>query len=235
MLHELLALLRGTEPNPIGDEFTQMLQESHKATIKAGKIYFGSHVEQQKRDKLHERDKRVNKLQRKIRKRVLVYLAVRSNAPNLLYCLVLMSLVKDVERIGDYAKNLTEVGEFCHAPLPLSQIADELRDIRRGVESGLAGAVEVVGNSDKDRALVLIREGMDLAKRCDSLLKRISNSDHDAGTTTALVLGTRYYKRICGHALNIISSVVQPLHKLDYIDVEEIPEADLEVTPAVVS
>jgi hypothetical protein len=32
------------------------------------------------------------------------------------------------------------------------------------------------------------------------------------------VLGTRYYKRIGGHVLNILSSVVMPLHKLDYYD-----------------
>ncbi len=67
----------------------------------------------------------------------------------------------------------------------------------------------------------------DLAKRCDSLLERIAKSDYGAGTTTALVLGARYYKRIGAHVLNILSSIVMPVHKLDYFDEDEIPEADL--------
>jgi hypothetical protein len=35
-------------------------------------------------------------------------------------------------------------------------------------------------------------------------------------------LGCRYYKRIGGHVLNILSSVVMPLHKIDYYDEDEI-------------
>ena len=45
----------------------------------------------------------------------------------------------------------------------------------------------------------------------------------DARTTTALVLGARFYKRIGGHVLNVLSSVVMPLHKVDYYDEDDIP------------
>ena len=39
-----------------------------------------------------------------------------------------------------------------------------------------------------------------------------------------LVLCARYYKRIGGHALNVLSAVVMPLHKVDYYDEDEIAE-----------
>ena len=48
--------------------------------------------------------------------------------------------------------------------------------------------------------------------------------DYDAGKTTALVLGARYYKRIGGHLLNVLSSVVMPLHKVDYYDEDEVKQ-----------
>ena len=48
--------------------------------------------------------------------------------------------------------------------------------------------------------------------------------------TAAQVLGTRYYKRIGGHVLNILSSVVMPLHKIDYYDEDSIP-AELRTQP----
>ena len=38
----------------------------------------------------------------------------------------------------------------------------------------------------------------------------------------ALVLGTRFYKRIGGHVLNVLSSVVMPLHKIDYYHEESV-------------
>ena len=40
----------------------------------------------------------------------------------------------------------------------------------------------------------------------------------DAGATTAFILGTRYYERIGGHLLNVLSGVVMPLDKVDYYD-----------------
>ena len=39
---------------------------------------------------------------------------------------------------------------------------------------------------------------------------------------TAQILGCRYYKRIVGQALNVLSSALMPLHKVDYYDEEEI-------------
>ena len=56
-----------------------------------------------------KQDVKINKLQRKIRKRVMLHLSVQANSPDLPYCLVLISLIKDVERIGDYAKDLSEI------------------------------------------------------------------------------------------------------------------------------
>ena len=75
----------------------------------------------------------------------------------------------------------------------------------------------------REQALSLIRHGKDLAQRADGLLQRIARSPHTPGQTTALVLGARYYKRIGGHVLNLLSSVVMPLHKIDYYDEDEVP------------
>ena len=71
----------------------------------------------------------------------------------------------------------------------------------------------------------MIQQGRDMAHRCDALVARISQSSYDACATTALVLGTRYYKRIGGHVLNVLSSVVMPLHKVDYFNEAEVQNA----------
>ena len=177
----------------------------------------------EERTRIYKRDVRVNKLERSIRKRVVSHLSIASNTAHLPYCLLLMGLVKDVERIGDYAKNLSEVPDIFAGEMPSNGIMEELRSIREGIEESISEAAEVFVNSDRERAMPLILTGKDLAQRADGLLLRIAQADNSAGVTTSLVLGVRYYKRIGGHVLNVLSSVVMPLHKVDYYDEDEIP------------
>ena len=239
MLRELLSIFRSEKPlRAMGDKFTEMVNLTYTMTLDAGEIFFRMESAPEERTRIYKADVQVNKLERAIRKQVIAHLSITGNTPSLPYCLLLMSLVKDVERIGDYAKNLAEAPEFNHAQLPDDEIVTELREIRKGVESAFAVTAEVFQSSDRERALQLIRQGRDLTHRCEALIARISRSDYPANLTTTTVLASRYYKRIGAHALNILSSVVMPLHKLDYYDEKEIAESaaddddeDINATP----
>lgn len=232
MLRELLSILRSKSgEQTVGELFDKMLRTSLLHTRRAGDVYFGADAATEERDKLHRKDARINKLERKIRKRVLLHLSAHSNVPNIPYYLLLISLIKDVERIGDYAKNLTEVGEFCPTPIPDSSILDRLKLIRENVEAALGLTPEVFENSDHDRAVALLVEVEDSARMCDALLPEIAESGYDSGVATALVLGARYYKRIASHLMNILSSIVVPLHRVDYFDRERIGSSDARDSP----
>lgn len=222
MLRELISIFRSDKPlSAMGDNFARMLQLAYDVTVKAGEIYFGRDAAPEQRTQIYKQDVQVNKLQRAIRKQVIAHLSVRGNTADLPYCLLLMSLVKDVERIGDYAKNLSEVPDVHPEPLPEDEIVAELREVRAGVEAAFSVTAKSFETLDHDRAVELIQQGKDIAHRCDALIEKIARSDYDARTTTALVLGTRFYKRFSGHILNVLSSVVMPLHKLDYYDEKE--------------
>lgn len=223
MLRELISIFRSDNPlAAMGQNFERMLQLAYDLTVKAGELYFNPTPPPEDRTWIYHQDVQINKLQRKIRKQVIAHLSLRSSTPDLPYCLLLVSLVKDVERIGDYAKNLSEVSEIRSKPLPEDEIVAELREIRAGVEGAFSVTAGSFETLDRDRAVTLIQQGKDIAHRCDALIEKIARSNHDARTTTALVLGTRFYKRFSGHILNVLSSVVMPLHKLDYYDEREL-------------
>ena len=223
MLRELLTIFRpGNALGTMADEFAEMLRMTCDMTVRAGEIYFGRAASSEERTLIYKTDVKVNKLERAIRKHIVAHLSVQRHSPDLPYCLLLMSLVKDVERIGDYAKNLSEVVDLYSGELPEDAIAAELKEVRTAVEEAFRASAEVFAGSDRERALALIRQGKDDAQRSDGLLARIARSGYDAGCVTALVLGARYYKRINGHLLNVLSSVVMPLHKVDYYDEDEI-------------
>lgn len=225
MFRELISIFRGDNPlGRMGDNFTKMLRLTQDQTVRAGQIFFSKPASPEERTQIYKQDVKVNKLERKIRKQVIAHLSVAGNAADVPYSLLLMSLVKDVERIGDYAKNLAETLDVSGAILPDDDTVAELKEICNGVEGVFEAVAEVFARSDEEEAVELIRQGRDMSHRCDALIDRIAKSDYDAATTVAVTLGTRFYKRIGAHLLNILSGVVMPLHKLDYYD-EKVLEA----------
>ena len=225
MFRELISIFRADNPlGRMGDNFAKMLNLTRDQTIRAGEIFFSKPPSPEERTQIYKQDVKVNKLERKIRKQVIAHLSIAGNSADVPYSLLLMSLVKDVERIGDYAKNLAETLDVSGAMLPDDDTVAELREIRTGIEGTFEAVAEVFAQSDEEEAVALIRQGRDMSHRCDALINRIAKGDYDAATTVAVTLGTRFYKRIGAHLLNILSGVVMPLHKLDYYD-EKVLEA----------
>jgi phosphate uptake regulator len=227
MLQELLKIFRGGDPlRTIASNFSQMLELAHENILLAGKIFFENKVPPASRSLVYKQDIKINQMQRTIRKQVATHLSMTTGTLDVPYCLAMMSLVKDVERLGDYAKNIVELLDLHPDPLPQDELTEELTEIREEVETILNDAHEVLTNLDRDKAMDRIRCGKDLARRCDAMLTKVARSDYNAGAAAALVLGTRYYKRIGGHLVNIMSSVVMPLHKVDYYDEDDIQKLD---------
>ena len=224
MLRQLISIFRSSDPlREMGDHFAEMLRIARELSLKAGEIFFESKEAPEERTWIYDQDVKVNELERSIRKQVIAHLSLSDNRASLPYCLLLISLVKDVERIGDYSKNLIEITEFFSGPLPSDELTAELKEIRTGVEAAFAGVTRVLDESDQEAALGLIQQSKAIARRCDMLVVQTARSSYDSSTTAAVVLAARYYKRIGGHVLNILSSVVMPLHKIDYYDEDAIP------------
>jgi phosphate transport system protein len=224
MFRELLSLFRASDAiATMGRDFNQMLDAALELTVRAGEIFFGENRGEGEREEISKRDVVINKLERSIRKQVIVHLTLSTDNRDVSYCLLLMSIVKDVERIGDYAKNLAEVHSEGGAEIPDDEHGTELRELRRIVESMFAEVSRVFASSDSKTATALITQGRAVNRRCDALIASVTRSDYGAATTTSLVLGARYYKRIGSHLLNVLSGVVMPLHKLDYYDEDALP------------
>ena len=219
MLRELLGIFRASDPlAEMGANFGRMLQLTYDMNIAAGQIFFGQEDRSAERQHIYGRDGQVNEFERTIRRQVITHLAMPGNKADLPYSLLLMSLVKDVDRLGDYAKNLSEIVDIRPDPLPEGPELTSLVAIRERVEHAFRSCADVFSHSRKDEAMELIQQGRETARQCDRLITEIGRGNHDAATTTALILGTRYYKRIGGHVLNVLSSVVVPLDEVDYYD-----------------
>lgn len=230
MFKELLSLFKSSDAiAQMGRDFERMLAEAHDLTLRSGLIFFDEGARDDEHMEISKRDVAINKLERSIRRQVITHLTLASNPRDVPYCLLLMSIVKDVERVGDYAKNVSEVRHDGGAAIPDDAYGKELRDLRSIVEDTFTKARHVFISSDSAAAIALIERGRAVNRRCDALIAQVARSGHDAATTTSLVLGARYYKRIGSHVGNMLSGIVMPLHKLDYFDEDQldlVPHSD---------
>jgi phosphate uptake regulator len=224
MFKELMSILRSTDPiADIAEDFGEMIELSRDLTSRSGEVFFDEADDPDaERKEVSREDVEVNKLERMIRRRLITHLTLATDTRDAAYCLLLMSVVKDIERIGDYAKNLAELRHDGGAAVPDDQLGRELGELRELVEGMFQNAREVFVSSDSRRAAEIITQGRLVNRRCDALISEVARSEHDAATTTSLVLGARYYKRIGSHIINVLSGIVMPLHKLDYFDEDEL-------------
>lgn len=207
----------------MSEGFDTMLEQARRVALLAGHHYFDGPPSPEERDELLSADVRVNKLERKLRKQIVSHLALNGGG-DAVYGLLLMSLVKDVERIGDYAKNLSEIYQEGGGPLPVGDdpVVRELKTIRNTAESLLAEVGDVFSESDPEAATGLIERGVAAGRQADALLRPVASGPYDAATAVTLILGARFYKRINAHLVNVMTGVVMPIHKLDYYDEDEL-------------
>jgi len=195
-------------------EFGQMLDAGRHAFDTAANAFLGGTDLEVIRDDLFSTDKRINRAERQIRRELVVHASVHGAVvfPD---CLVLMSIAKDAERVGDYAKNIFDLAELAPRP-PVGEHRDCLVGLKNDISRLMATCREIFDSQEKEQATEVIRQAQDIEDICDDKLRTLLRGDDDPGMAPAYALAYRYFKRVVSHVRNIASSVVQPLHKLDF-------------------
>ena len=229
MFEELIKIFSGNHPLTVaGEQFAKMLELVRGMIEKASGAYWGHHLTEEEQRGIYETDVEVNRLQRAVRKQIILHLSAPERTTDVPYGLLLMSLVKDAERLGDYAKNLLEVHELTQqgaGDLPDGELTKRLRDIASFVENLARESSAVYSSANKRRAQELATEGKQVSAACEALIKDVARSNLPSAVSVDMALAARFYKRIAGHLLNLLSSVLMPLHKLDYLDEDEFPQS----------
>lgn len=199
------------------DELTQMLEHGAWMFDRANAVISSSVAADEVREDLYGRDRAVNDLERSIRRKVMRHLTINPGH-DVAIALALMSVAKDAERIGDYCKNVFEVGTFYTEGFrtekyyqPLDDIADRIHDMF-GI---LALATK---HSDEKKAKKMIDQVLGVRSDCDQLILDLLKDDqsiefHEA---VAYSLLARHYKRVASHLANVATAVTGNLVELDF-------------------
>ena len=200
------------------DEAVDMLDLDREMFAKVT-VALEKNISQEELNELRQMDKKLNKVQQDIRKKVFEHLAV-SKGQDLLSGLVLTSIVIDLERIGDYSKNIGDLVSLFEGDIDLGDRKDMLYLQLERSNKLFDLARSALADQDKEAAKQCMRTYGKLSRDCDAMLGEIiGEAKNDAAVSKAdlsLVLLMRYYKRVGAHLKNIASATVAPFPMIGY-------------------
>lgn len=173
---------------------------------------------------IHASDKQINAYERDVRKKVMTHLAVSGGA-DLSAGLILVSVVIDIERIGDYTKNIYDLA--CNHPqrLTAGSLEPRLQEAEKGVTNLFRDMIGVFKAQDLEQARRLMASYKEeLSGACEAITMEVvagKAPDLSGADAAAVALYARYLKRIAGHSRNITTSVVNPFHRIGYKEKQE--------------
>jgi phosphate transport system protein len=168
---------------------------------------------------VNEMDIKVNKYERKVRRTVFRHLAI-SGAEDLYSGLVLTSIIIDLERIGDYTKNIVELAANFPMKLHAPKHEEDLRKVEAAVEDIFKRARRCFETGDAVDGEKLIRDYIWINPLCDEIvLKYVKTPNEKISTSEAVTLALyfRYLKRINSHLQNIVTSIVNPFDRIGFL------------------
>jgi len=169
---------------------------------------------------LKKRDIEINIFQRDVRKKVVTHYAISQDIDDLPNGLVLLNMVVDVERVGDYTKNILDLALNHSNMIKSEEFSEDLYRVEQEVISRFSKTLEAIHTQDADVArsmMVSYKETLtsvsdDIVNGCIS--GKITLGDESK--TVSLALYARYLKRIGAHLKNITTVLINPFDAVGY-------------------
>ena len=164
---------------------------------------------------IYAMDRTLNHGEIAVRRMIVEHLAVNPQ-DDAIPALFIASIVGDIERIGDYCKNLIELAH--HYPEKLAgPIIDRVRAIKLDVERMYEDTIKAFAEGDATLAASVMERHAELARTCDGLTDRLLAEQEMCGREAIIrALLIRFLKRVSAHLKNVASSLVNPYHRLGY-------------------
>jgi len=169
---------------------------------------------------LKARDKEINEFHRDIRRKVMTHLVLQKDSTDIPNGLVLINMVVDIERVGDYSKNILDLAISTPKTLKAEKVSEDLKMVEDEVLSRFDKTIEAIHSQDSEVAKELIGTHRKLVARIsDKLVDQILQGEitfKSQSKAAEVALYARYLKRIGSHLTNIMTTLVNPFEAIGY-------------------
>ena len=173
---------------------------------------------------LRKSDRQVNKGERSIRRELIIHAGV-AGAADYPLMLVYMSIIKDIERVGDYSKN---IWDLTVDGFSLQGAADEAMwaDRFARTQDLINETAVIFSERNAELATTRLAQMDEWTSDFDDEVSSLVKEGSSAGPAVPRALLNRYLKRITAHLMNVMTAVVMPLDRLDYWDEDKVDRVD---------
>ncbi len=169
---------------------------------------------------LKKEDQTINDYYQLVRRKVLTHYSIDKPPVETSGGLTLVNMVVDIERIGDYCKNISDLTLMRDGPMDFGELSDDIKSIEQEVESRFTKTIQAIQNQDEALAENLLNNYKKMVtKVSDRIVKDIASGRiqfPDSSQGASIALYSRYLKRIGAHLKNITSTIVNPYDKIGY-------------------
>lgn len=216
MFKNLMQFWKGKDfLSEVMDDFKIMLSDSEYMFTSTYDILVNNKKEPGLEQQILRIDKKVNGLQKTIRRRIMEHMTVQP-AVDSPACLLLFSVSKDAERVGDYAKNLLEVKRLLEKPIDRETYSKLFKDLDKDILDLFKQTSDAFIESDEEKATKAWDSQKAIKKQCDDIVRTLAKSSYSVNEAVCFTLIARFLRRMSSHLTNIATSVVVPLTELDY-------------------
>ncbi len=219
MLHEILQLLKKD------NLMVQALDECHemlelcRSMVRASAASLRDHDDAEIDLDLFKLDKTLNAFERDVRRKVMTHLSVGGHGADITSGLVLVSIVIDIERIGDYSKNIYDLARDHPQRLHAGPLEERLAATETLAWDNFERCIDAFKSADANEALALMKDYKeDITVNCREMEEQLIKGAVDLGAADAVTVALylRFIKRISSHARNLVSSVSNPFPRIGY-------------------
>jgi phosphate uptake regulator len=167
---------------------------------------------------VYAKDKEINKAERDIRKKVITHITLFTEHSEITAGLTLVSIVIDIERIGDYTKNIADLALQHPKRLHGGCFEEELSEIEKKVEQFFDITIKAFPESNMDLAREVVNQYKSVSHRCDGMIGTLIKGEGNFNVSDAVTLALyfRFLKRTSAHLHNICTSIVNPFHRIGF-------------------
>ena len=169
------------------------------------------------REDLYNTDKAINELHREVRREMIIHSAVNSRNLDIPLLLSYMTMSKDIERIGDYCKNLFEIAETGNS-FAKGDDLDTYMELKNDIGKLIVYLQSCLNLDDESKVQDLITLGSSLNNNLDEKITALLEDKEKIQYPVATTLFYRYLKRIVSHIVNAATAIIMPTDQIDYLD-----------------
>lgn len=217
MLKQVMALWKNESfMKRVVEKFGEMISDDEYLFTRAWEVFMGQAVIDQIKQPFYDKDISVNNGEREIRRMLVEHLSLHPRH-DISGSLVMMSLVKDAERIGDYSKNIFEVGIVLEGKVKEMKYLERLSSLHRKIADRFPQLKTAFLESDTNIARKILKEYAPIKGECNGILHDLFSEELSTREAVATALLSRYLKRINSHMSNIASGIIYPLDQIDFV------------------